>query len=85
MVVVATHTPDQNTAWRIRDTLAAHPLLGGNSANIRVNADRSGVVLEGWTADSGVSDLALRMAVRAAGRRIVATHLTVQNCPNIAR
>ena len=85
MVRVAAHTSDYSTAWRIRDSLAAHPLLGGGAANIRVTADHSGVVLEGWAMDNAVYDLALRMALRAAGRRAVSTQLTVQGCPNLSR
>ena len=60
-------------------------LLGGRAANIRVVADHSGVVLEEWAVDNAVYDLALRMALRAAGRRAVSTQLTVRDCPNLNR
>ena len=85
MVRVATHTSDSSTAWRIRDSLAAHPLLGGGSADICVAANRSGVVLEGWAIDREVNELALKMALRAAGRQAVSTHLTVRSCSNARR
>ena len=77
MVRVATGASDQAMAWRVRDSLAAHPLLGGRSADIEIMANRDGIVLEGWTADNAVLDLAVKMALRAAGRRSVSTHLEV--------
>ena len=80
MVRVAATTSDPRTAWRVRDTLAAHPMLGGGMANIRVAVDHSRVVLEGWTMDAGIYDLAIRLAARSAGHRAVAARLTVENC-----
>lgn len=83
MVRVAAATPDQITAWRIRDSLASHPVLGGGTANIRVLADYNHVVLEGWAMDATVHDLALKIASRSAGRRAVSTRVVVQNCRNL--
>jgi osmotically-inducible protein OsmY len=83
MVRVAATTSDHITAWRIRDSLASHPLLGGATADIDVIADHAGVVLQGWAIDHAVHDLALKMALRAAGRRTVFTQVTVQDCRTV--
>ncbi len=80
MVHVAAATSDHVTAWRVRDSLASHPMLGGGTADIRVLADYTHVVLEGWAMDAAVHDLAMKMASRSAGRRAVSTHMTVENC-----
>lgn len=76
MVRVAINTADPNTAWRVRDALASHPLLGGATAQITVIASQHCVQLEGWTVDEQVKQLALRLARRAAGRCVV--HMRVQ-------
>ena len=80
MVSVHGDTSDRITAWRIRDALAAHPLLGGAAAQIRVIATHDGIVLEGWALDEEVRALAVKMALRAAGRRSVQLRLTVAGC-----
>lgn len=69
MVRVNGVTIDKATAWRIRDELAAHPLLGGATAQIDVAADADGVVLTGWTSDEALLEIAARLAARAAGHR----------------
>lgn len=69
MVRVNGMTTDKATAWRIRDALAAHPLLGGVTAQISVAAGPDGVVLTGWTSDEALLEMAARLAARAAGRR----------------
>ena len=71
MVRVAAATSDHITAWRIRDSLASHPMLGGGTANIRVHADHNHVVLDGWAMDAAVRELAMKIAARSAGRRAV--------------
>ncbi len=78
MVRVHGDTSDRATAWRIRDALAAHPLLGGGARRSRHH--REGIVLEGWTLDEDVRQLAIRMAHRAAGRRAVQLRLHVTRC-----
>jgi len=74
MVRVAINASDPDTAWRVRDALATHPLLGGATAQITVVAGHQYVVLEGWTMDDQVKQLASRLAKRAAG------HCAVQLC-----
>jgi hypothetical protein len=78
MVRVAVNAADPNTAWRVRDALASHPLLGGATAQITVVASQHCVVLEGWTVDDQVKQLAGRLARRAAGRCVLQLHL--QTC-----
>jgi hypothetical protein len=68
MVRVVCNAANPDTAWRVRDALASHPLLGGATAQITVIAALHGVVLEGWTVDDQVKQLAIRLARRAAGR-----------------
>lgn len=80
MVSVHSNTSDRAMAWRIRDVMAAHPLLGGAAAQIHVTATRDGIVLEGWALDEEVRSLAGRMAHRAAGRRSVQLKLKVTRC-----
>ena len=80
MVRVSQITSDQATAWRIRDEMASHPLLGGPAAQISVIADYDAVILEGWTHDDKVRRLAIRLALRAAGHRPVQPRLSVKHC-----
>jgi hypothetical protein len=67
MVRVAINAANPDTAWRVRDALASHPLLGGATAQLTVIAGAHCVVLEGWTVDDQVKQLAIRLAKRAAG------------------
>jgi hypothetical protein len=71
MVKVHIATTDHVTAWRVRDALAVHPLLGGAMAHIQVMASSYGIVLEGWAVDEQAVQLALKLACRAAGQRAV--------------
>jgi delta 1-pyrroline-5-carboxylate dehydrogenase len=75
MVKVHAHTTDRVVAWRVRDALAAHPLLGGATAQIQVIGSHEGVVLEGWVLDERVVQLALRLAYKAAGKRCIQLRL----------
>ncbi|MEZ4870436.1 MAG: BON domain-containing protein [Caldilineaceae bacterium] len=75
MVRVKANTTDHIVAWRVRDALAAHPLLGGATAQIEIVADYEDVVLDGWALDSEVVALAIKLARRVAGRRTVLPHL----------
>jgi osmotically-inducible protein OsmY len=68
MVRVICNAANPDTAWRVRDALASHPLLGGATAQITVVAKHHCVLLEGWTVDDQVKQLAIRLAQRAAGR-----------------
>lgn len=79
MVRVHRATTDLATAWRIRDELAGHPLLGGAAAHIEVLAGFEKVELDGWTDDENLTRLAVRLTVRAAGRRAVRTRLSLRN------
>jgi len=78
MVRVSRSASDPITAWRVRDALAAHPLLGGATAQISVMASYETVILEGWTRDEKLQQVATRLALRAAGRRPVQTHLRIR-------
>lgn len=78
MIRVSSSTSDQATAWRVRDAMARHPLLGGAIVQIHIHACRNGVVLEGWVLDEGLLQLAIRIARRAAGSRPVAQRLHVR-------
>ena len=80
MVRVSQTTSDQVTAWRIRDEMASHPLLGGAAAHINVIAGDEGIILEGWAFDEMVRSLAIRRALRAAGHLPVQTRLSIQHC-----
>lgn len=71
MVKVHIATTDHVAAWRVRDALAVHPLLGGAMARIHVMATPHGIVLEGWVVDEQTVQLALKLACRAAGQRAV--------------
>lgn len=84
MVRVHRSTTDLATAWRIRDALACHPLLGGGGAHIDVIASFENVVLDGWTDDEKLTGLAVKLAGRAAGRRAVRTQLAVRSLPRAA-
>ena len=77
MVRVHGTTTDKITAWRIRDLLACHPLLGGAAADIHVTAHYDEVVLVGWIADEGLSAAAARLARGTAGRRTVDLQLRI--------
>lgn len=78
MVKVHRTTTDQPAAWRVRDALAAHPLLGGALAQIHVIASTRGIILDGWALDEQTVALAVRLACRAAGQRAVQTKLRVR-------
>lgn len=81
MIRVAINTTDRDTAWRVRDALASHPLLGGATAQITVVAHHNCVMLEGWTVDDQVKQLAIRLARRAAGRCAVQMRLSSRAHP----
>ncbi len=78
MVRVDQSTTDRIVAWRVRDALAAHPLLGGHLAQITVIAGYEGVVLDGWAQDEEVLHLAVKLARRAAGSRSLQTNLQMR-------
>lgn len=71
MVIIHPTTLDCATAWRVRDALATHPLLAGATVALRISAGSTGVLLEGWVQDERTLQLALRLAQRSAGQRIV--------------
>jgi hypothetical protein len=75
MVRISQRGGDVATAWRVRDHLAGHPLLGGATAAIVIVAELDRVLVEGWTVDERVRSLAERLARRAAGRRTVQVRL----------
>jgi osmotically-inducible protein OsmY len=78
MVRVDQNTTDRIVAWRVRDALAAHPLLGGHMAQITVVASYEGVVLDGWAQDEDVLRLAVKLARRAAGARSIQANLQMR-------
>ncbi len=78
MVRVHATATDQCTAWRVRDALAAHPLLAGASAQIYIMAGHDGGVLEGWARDERIVQLAMRLAYRTVGRRSLQSRLHTQ-------
>jgi osmotically-inducible protein OsmY len=78
MIRVSPSTVDQATAWRVRDAMARHPLLGGAIAEIHITACRDVVTLEGWVLDEGLQELATRIAMRAAGSRPVTERLRIR-------
>ncbi len=80
MISVSPSTIDKATAWRVRDALARHPLLGGAIAQIQIHACREVVTLEGWVLDDGLQQLATRLATRAAGSRPVSPQIQVRQC-----
>ena len=75
MVKVHHHTMDPVVAWRVRDALAAHPLLGGATAQIQIIASYEGITLDGWVLDDQIVQLAIRLAQRAAGKRCIQAQL----------
>ena len=81
MVKVHHYTTDRVVAWRVRDALAAHPLLGGATAQIQIIASYEGVILDGWVLDEQIVQLAVRLARRAAGKRCIQAHLQTPSCP----
>ena len=81
MVRVSLGASDPITAWRVRDALAVHPLLGGATAQINIVASHELVILEGWAMDEALQTVALRLALRAAGRRSVQTRLRIGTPP----
>lgn len=83
MVRISRGAADRITAWRVRDALASHPLLGGATAEICIEADFDSVTLEGWVLDEQVQQLAIRMARRAAGRNPVQTYLRIRRCAGV--
>lgn len=78
MVIVHTKTTDHAAAWRVRDALAAHPLLAGALALIKVRATAQGIVLEGWVSHERAIPLAMHLACRVAGQRSVCPNLHTQ-------
>ncbi len=80
MVRIHHSTTDKSTAWRVRDALACHPLLGGAMAQISVAAGTHHVVLKGWVADDALSQTALRLTIRAVGRRPIYLELQEGRC-----
>jgi hypothetical protein len=77
MVKVHHHTTDQIVAWRVRDALAAHPLLGGATAQIHIIASYEEVILVGWAVDDTVIQLALRLTRQVAWKRSVQEELQI--------
>ncbi len=78
MVRVFPTTHNKALAWRVRDALARHPLLGGGMAHIEVDAQTEIVILQGWVMDAKLEHTALQLARRAAGSRPVQTRLVVR-------
>lgn len=81
MVRVHAMTTDKITAWRIRDVLACHPLLGGGTAQIDVEVAHERVTLTGWTADERLIQLVEQLARRAAGRHAISIQIQ-HGCSN---
>lgn len=86
MVRVSTVASDPVTAWRIRDAMAAHPLLGGATAQIEVSAGHECVILSGWTFDEELITIAGKLAKQVAGRRSVENRIQANrmNCIRVA-
>jgi hypothetical protein len=80
MVRVEINAAAPAIAWRVRDALASHPLLGGATAQITVVASTRCVILEGWTVDEQVRQLAIRLARRAAGHCPVQIQVDIRQC-----
>ena len=78
MVRVFPTTHNKALAWRVRDALARHPLLGGGMAHIEIDAQVEVVILQGWVMDAKLGHTALQLARRAAGSRPVQTRLVVR-------
>lgn len=85
MIQVSSSSREMAIAWRVRDALARHPLLGGATADIQIEMCSHVVVLEGWVLDEGLSDLVHRLASRAAGQRPIRTSLRVRRPGRRAR
>ena len=83
MVRVDQATVDKKTAWRIRDALASHPLLGGCTARIDIVVSADDVLLTGWVSDEKLTQTVSRLAVRAAGKRPVLIQLQTSLTKNI--
>lgn len=77
MIRVAATTTDKHTAWRVRDALARHPLLGGGVTHIEIEAGQEQITLMGWVLDEGLCQLARKIAQREAGRRSVLIRLSI--------
>ena len=80
MVKVAKTATNKIIAWRVRDAMARHPSLNSATACIVVHtgpsaAGPNSVQLEGWTLDDRVRQLAISLAVRAAGCHPVQSRL----------
>ena len=75
MVRVHAMTTDKITAWRIRDALSRHPLLGGGTAQIDVEVVHEQVILTGWTADERLVQLVEQLVRRAAGRHAISVQI----------
>lgn len=71
MVTVHCRTTDTITAWRVRDALACHPLLGGATADIAIEATHAHVTIHGWIAKQELTMVVNRLARQSAGRRTV--------------
>jgi hypothetical protein len=80
MIRVTIGASDPITAWRVRDALASHPVLGGAASAISVGASHDRVVVEGWILDADLQAVATRLARRAAGARPVLIRLQVYRC-----
>ena len=75
MVRVHAMTTDKITAWRVRDALACHPLLGGGTAQIDVEVDHDQVTLTGWAADERLLQLVEQLVRRTAGRHAISVQI----------
>lgn len=78
MIQVSSGSGDTALAWRVRDALARHPLLGGATTDITIEVSSQIITLEGWVLDEGLSDLAQRLASRAAGRHPIRLRLLIR-------
>ena len=83
MVRVDRTTIDKATAWRVRDALASHPLLGGCTARINIVATADNVILTGWVSDEKLTQIVSRLTLRAAGNRPVHVCLQTSLTQNI--
>jgi osmotically-inducible protein OsmY len=83
MVRVSAVTTDSVTAWRIRDALAAYPLLGGATAQIYVAASYDCVILEGWALDDALRKVAVRLAKQVAGNRPVDSRIRTKRYTSV--
>jgi len=83
MVKVDQTTTDRATAWRIRDALASHPLLGGCTARINIVASSDDITLSGWVSDEKLTQIVALLARRSAGKRPVHLRLKTSLTKNI--